>query len=160
VSFLPVGDLELLKAGWVKGGSSGVTKDVFLGNMLRVRTLSTQVLWCWRCVSLIGVAVQGLVDICREGKYVVRTTNFLLHGVYPLCRCGISRAPSTDAAKNKGMLQECGKLLLLTRAYTSNDKMFVQVLLRTHTTLRDERQRFELTSLLSDLFDQISGSKR
>lgn len=37
---------------------------------------------------------------------------------------------------------------------------FVQVLLRAHANMREERQRVEITSLLSDLFDQISGSKR
>eukprot|EP00903_Cladosiphon_okamuranus_P013127 g12243.t1 len=69
VSFLPLGDLEVLRNLWVKGGASGITKELFLENMLRV-------------------------------------------------------------------------------------------LLQAHATLRDERQRLELTSLLSDLFDQISGSKR
>ncbi|CAM9149637.1 unnamed protein product, partial [Ectocarpus sp. 13 AM-2016] len=68
VSFLPVGDLEAMKADWVKGGTFGVTKELFLGIMLRV-------------------------------------------------------------------------------------------LLRAHVPLRDERQRLELTSLLSDLFDQISRTK-
>ena len=38
--------------------------------------------------------------------------------------------------------------------------VIVQVLLRAHVNLRDERQRVELTSLLSDLFDQLSGIKR
>lgn len=38
VSFLPLGDLEVLKDHWVKGGMSGVTKELFLENMLRVRT--------------------------------------------------------------------------------------------------------------------------
>ncbi|CBJ32836.1 conserved unknown protein [Ectocarpus siliculosus] len=69
ISFLPVEDLEALKADWVKGGTFGVTKELFLGIMLRV-------------------------------------------------------------------------------------------LLRAHVPLRDERQRLELTSLLSDLFDQISRTKR
>lgn len=36
VSFLPLGDLEVLKRHWVKGGATGVTKELFLENMLRV----------------------------------------------------------------------------------------------------------------------------
>ncbi|CAM9322343.1 unnamed protein product, partial [Hapterophycus canaliculatus] len=67
-SFLPLGNLEVLKCDWVKRGKAGVTKELFLGNMLRV-------------------------------------------------------------------------------------------LLGAHPILREERQRLELTSLLSDLFDQISGGK-
>lgn len=38
VSFLPPGDLEVLRGDWVKGGTCGVTKELFLGNMLRVRS--------------------------------------------------------------------------------------------------------------------------
>lgn len=37
VSFLPQGDLEALRNHWVKGGTAGVTKELFLENMLRVR---------------------------------------------------------------------------------------------------------------------------
>lgn len=126
VSFLPVGDLELLKADWVKGGSLGVTKDVFLGNMLRVRNLSTQVM-CGGGVKLIGVQAHRLLHICREGKIRGRDNEVL--GIYPLWhrpssrtgvgaspkahhlhRWGISRARSIDLAKIKGVLPECGKL--------------------------------------------------
>lgn len=39
MSFLPQGDLEVLRGHWVKGGTSGVTKELFLENMLRVRSL-------------------------------------------------------------------------------------------------------------------------
>lgn len=39
VSFLPPGDLEILRGDWVKEGTGGITKEVFLEYMLRVRSL-------------------------------------------------------------------------------------------------------------------------
>lgn len=37
VSLLPLEELDTLRRDWVKGGTVGVTKEIFLGNMLRVR---------------------------------------------------------------------------------------------------------------------------
>lgn len=37
VSLLPLEELDTLRRDWVKGGTAGVMKEIFLGNMLRVR---------------------------------------------------------------------------------------------------------------------------
>ena len=78
VSFLPLGDLEVLKRHWVKGGATGVTKELFLENMLRVRTSG---LCCCglqvRSTDLLRpvyyTAARDSVAFCRSGGWQVLT---------------------------------------------------------------------------------------